>query len=141
MEGRKYEELFYEHYYVRGELVKLGLDIFDPLLKESHKPGTLVGLKHCGMKPLAVYKQDLHAVEKAHIVFWITGDIPSEGSVTEIAWSGCMNRFLKRQKMIIIVSPRRYSGKLTHFSQFHKGVKVVKSVDQGISHIKRRLKL
>lgn len=141
MEGRTYESLFYEHYYVRSELIKLGLDVFDPLLKEDHKPGKLVGLKHCGMNPLTVYKQDLTAVEKASIVFWITGDIPSEGSVTEIAWAGCMNRFFKRQKLILIVSPKRFSKKMNHFANMHKGVKVVKSVDAGITFIKRRFKL
>lgn len=138
MEGRTYEALFYEHYYVRNELVKLGLDVFDPLLKENHKPGRTVGLKHCGMNPQIVYKQDLNAVEKANIIFWITGDIASEGSITEIAWAGCMNRFFKRQKLIIIVSPKRYSKKLNHFANMHKGVKVVKSVDDGIDYLKRK---
>ena len=64
MEGRTYESLFYEHYYVRQQLVNIGLDVFDPLLKESHKPGKLIGLKHCGINPKKVYFQDLHAVER-----------------------------------------------------------------------------
>ena len=142
MEGRTYEELFYEHYYIRNQLVGLNLQVFDPLLKEKHKPGTKVGLKGCGMNPLDVYKNDLNAVEKADIVFWITGDIQSEGSITEISWAGCMNRYNhKPTKTIVIVSPRRCSKKLNHFANMHKGVKVVKSVADGLAFIKRKFKL
>ena len=141
MEGRTYEELFYEHYYVRSELVKLGIDVFDPLLKEKHKVGKIIGLRSCGLSPRSVYKQDLDAVEWADIIFWITGDKATEGSVTEVAWAGCMNRFNKSNKLILVVSPRRYSGQLNHFANMHKGVKVVKSVDEGIIYLKRRFKL
>lgn len=147
MEGRSYESLFYEHYYVRQQIVNLGLDVFDPLLKEDHKPGKVVGLKTCGMNPVKVYKQDIGAVEKADIVFWITGDIQSEGSVCEVAWAGCMNRFNKKpNKTIVIVSPRRHKStprtkRLNHFSNMHKGSHVVKSVDEGIQYLKKRFKL
>ena len=142
MEGRTYEELFYEHFYIRSQLISLGLQVFDPLLKESHKPGHIVGLKGCGLKPKVVYKQDLDAVENADIVFWITGNKASEGSITEIAWAGCMNRFKKgKKKTIIEVSALRYSGKLNHFANMHKGVKVVKSVNDGLTFLKRKFKL
>ena len=141
MEGRTYEELFYEHYYVRSELVKIGLNVFDPLLKERHKIGKIIGLKNCGMPTRKVYKQDLDAVEWADIIFWITGDRATEGSVTEVAWAGCLNRLKRGKKLILIVSPKRYKGTLTHFSQFHLGVKVVNSVDGGITFIKRRYRL
>ncbi len=147
MEGRTYESLFYEHYYVRQQLVNLGLDVFDPLLKEDHKPGKVVGLKGCGLDPIKVYKQDLNAVEKANIIFWITGDVQSEGSVTEIAWAGCMNKFNKKPyKTIVVVSPRRHKStpkkkRLNHFGNMHQGCYVVRSVDEGIQYIKRRLKL
>ena len=147
MEGRSLESLFYEHYYVRQQLIGLGLNVFDPLLKESHKHGKIVGLKTCGMSPRQVYKQDLTAVENAHIIFWITGDIQSEGSITEIAWAGCMNRFKKNPlKTIVIVSPRRHQTtpkikRLNHFANMHIGTKVVKSVDEGIQFLKRKYKL
>ena len=147
MEGRSYESLFYEHYYVRQQLVNLGLEVFDPLLKEDHVPGKTVGLKGCGLAPLKVYKQDLGAVEKADIVFWITGDIQSEGSVCEVAWAGCMNKFIKKPfKEIVIVSPRRHKSmpkakRLIHFSSMHNGAFVVKSVDDGIQYIKKKFSL
>ena len=141
MEGRTYEELFYEHYYVRSELIKIGLEVFDPLLKEKHKIGKIIGLKNCGMPPKKVYAQDLAAVEWADIIFWVTGDKATEGSVTEVAWAGCINRFKLGKKLILIVSPRRYRKELNHFCNMHKGVKVVKSVDEGIIYIKRRFKL
>jgi hypothetical protein len=142
MEGRQYAELFYEHYYIRNQLSSLGLSVFDPLLKESHKPDTIVGMKGCGLSPRAVYKQDLTAVERADVIFWITGDIASEGSITEISWAGCMNRFKKNpRKTIVIVSPKRYKGKVNHFANMHKGVKVVRSVEDGLIYLKRKFHL
>ena len=142
MEGRKYDELFYEHYYIRNQLSSLGLAVFDPLLKESHKPNQIVGMKGCGLSPRAVYKQDLTAVEEADIIFWITGDKASEGSITEVSWAGCMNKFKKGpRKSIIIISPLRYNGKLNHFSNMHLGVKVARSVEEGLVFLKRKFHL
>ena len=141
MEGRKYEDLKYEHYYVCSQLRTLSIDVFDPLLKEDHKPGKLVGIKSCGMTAKDVNHQDLTAVENDDIVFWVTGDIQSEGSVTEIAWAGAMNRFGLSAKLILIVSPRRYSGELNHFANLHPGTQVVESVDDGIQYIRRALNL
>ena len=137
MEGRKYEELKYEHFYVATQLRTLGLDVFDPLLKEKHKPGKVVGMKGCGLPPKQVYLQDLGAVESADIILWMTGDIQSEGSVTEVAWAGAMNRFKLGSKRIVIVSPRRHSGSLNHFANMHKGVVVVESVDDAIQYLRK----
>jgi hypothetical protein len=108
-------------------------------LKEDHKPGRVVGLKHCGLAPLAVYNQDLGAVENADIIFWVTGDVQSEGSVTEVAWAGAMNRFGLGAKLIVVVSPRRASGDLNHFGNMHPCTTVVKSVDDGIQYIRKVL--
>jgi hypothetical protein len=141
MEGRIYDELFYEHYYVRSQLVSLGLEVFDPLLKEKHNPGKTVGLKTCGMNPYRVYKQDLGAVESSDIIFWVTGDKATEGSITEMAWAGCMNRFKEgKKKIIIVVSPLRWAKKINHFANMHDGVKLVRCVDDGISYLRKTLK-
>jgi len=140
MEGRKYEELFYEHFYVRAQLVSLGLDVFDPLLKEKHKPGQIVGLKSCGLKPYNIYLKDTKAVEEADIIFWVTGDYVSEGSITEIAWAGCLNRHkVYPLKHIIIISPLRFNKKKNHFANMHIGVQIFKCVDDGISYIRKLL--
>ena len=139
MEGRQYEDLKYEHFYVRTQLNTIGLEVFDPLVKEDHAPGRTVGLKNCGLDPQDVYHQDLTAVEEAAIIFWVTGDIQSEGSVTEVAWAGAMNKFGLDAKWIVIVSPKRASGQLNHFANMHPGVKVVKSVDDGIQYIREVL--
>jgi len=141
MEGRTYEAVFYEHYYVRNQLISMGFEVFDPLLKESHKPGAKIGLTKCGLNPKIVYKQDLEAVEKASIIFWVTGDLPTEGSLTEIAWAGCMNRFkIGKHKDIVVVSPLRHSKKKNHFANMHPGVKVVKRIDDGLTFLKRKFK-
>jgi len=142
MEGRTYDSIKYEHYYVRSQLLTLGIDVVDPLMKEDHKPGKLVGLKNCGMPPKKVYNQDLRAVENSDIVLWVTGDIASEGSVTEIAWAGCINRYRAgKRKYIVVVSPRRSSGKLNHFANMHPNTVVVKDVDAAVTKIKRRYKI
>lgn len=142
MEGRTYDSIKYEHFYVRSRLLTLGIDVFDPLMKEDHKPGKLVGLKTCGMPARKVYKQDLNAVEDADIILWVTGDVQSEGSVTEVAWAGCMNKHrVGKKKLIVVVSPRRKSGKLNHFGNMHPGTTVVADVDAAVAVIKRRFKV
>ena len=143
MEFRTYDELKYEHYYVRSQLSALGIDkIIDPLIKEKHKPGKKVSLTKCGVAPKKVYEIDMQAVEEANILLWITGDVVSEGSITEIATGGAWNRWNKKpKKLIIIVSPKRYIKKLVHFSNFHVGVQIVPTVDDAVKIIKRRYKL
>lgn len=141
MENRRYVDLKYEHFYVVTQLQTIGIDVFDPLLKERHTPNKAVGLKTCGMKPKDVYYQDLGAVEDSDIIFWVTGDTQSEGSVTEVAWAGCWNAHkIGKQKLIVIVSPRRYSGELVHFSSMHKGAVVVPDVESGIEYIRKWVK-
>jgi hypothetical protein len=143
MEFRTYEELKFEHYYVRTRLSEIGIaKVIDPLIKEKHKPGKKVTLTKCGIKPSTVYEVDMKAVEEADILLWMTGDIISEGSVTEIAVGGAWNRWAKKPlKTIVIVSPKRFHGKLIHFSNFHKNVTIVESVDDAIALIKKRFHL
>jgi hypothetical protein len=120
----------------------MGCDVFDPLMKEKHNPLRTVSLTKCGMKPKDVYKQDLNAVEWANVVFWLTGDIASEGSVTEIAWAGCWNKFkLGEKKILIEISPLRFSGKKNHFANMHDGVKLFYDIDDGINYIRKKWKL
>ena len=142
MEFRTYEELKYEHFYIRQQLSALGIEkVIDPLIKEKHKPGKKVTLTKCGVKPRKVYEIDMGAVEESNIIFWITGDVVSEGSITEVAAAGMWNRWNKKpKKHIVIVSPLRHSQKKIHFSNFHKGVKIVNTVEQGIEYIKRVIK-
>jgi len=143
MEFRTYEELKYEHYYVRSQLTTLGVSkIIDPLIKEKHKPGRKVTLTKCGVRPKKVYEIDMKAVEESNILLWITGDVISEGSITEIATGGAWNRWNKKPaKLILIVSPKRATRQLIHFSNFHKGVRIVSTVDEALVIIKRRFKL
>ena len=143
MEFRTYEELKYEHFYVRSQLSLLGVDkIIDPLIKEKHRPGKKVTLTKCGIKPEQVYETDMRAVEESNILLWITGDVISEGSITEVATGGAWNRWKRTPpKLIIIVSPKRYHKKLVHFSNFHRGVKIVEGIDDALLIIKRRFKL
>ena len=143
MEFRTYEELKYEHYYVRSQLSALGVDkIIDPLIKEKHKPGKKVTLTKCGITPQKVYEIDMKAVEESNILLWITGDVVSEGSITEISVGGAWNRWKRKpKKLIIIVSPKRKTKKLVHFSNFHQGVQIVSTVDDALRIIKRKFKL
>ena len=143
MEFRTYEELKYEHYYIRQSLSALGIEkVIDPLIKEKHKPGKKVTLTKCGIDPRTVYEIDMKAVEEANIIFWITGDRVSEGSITEVATAGAWNRWKREpQKLIVIVSPLRCSKKLVHFSNFHIGTVIVNGVDEGMQLIKRKFKL
>ena len=143
MEFRTYEALKFEHYYVRTRLAEIGVaKIIDPLIKEKHRPGKSVTLTKCGISPSAVYEIDMKAVEEADILLWMTGDIISEGSITEVAMGGAWNRWKKiPPKTIIIVSPKRYQKKLIHFSNFHKNVHIVIDVDAAIALIKKRFHL
>ena len=142
MEHRTYQELFYEHFYIRSRLAALGLKVIDPLLKERHSPNKQVTLTKCGIKPKTVYELDMKAVEVSEILFWITGDIVSEGSITEIATGGAWNRWGKKPvKTIVIISPKRAKKEKVHFSNFHKGVKIFEKVDDGIEFIRKRFKL
>lgn len=142
MEFRTYDELKYEHFYIRNQLSTLGIEkVIDPLMKEKHKPGHKVTLTKCGLKPEQVYEIDMQAVEESNIIFWITGDVVSEGSITEVAIAGAWNRWKRKpEKIIIIVSPLRYQKKKIHFSNFHSGVKIVNTVEGGIRYLKRKLK-
>jgi len=143
MEFRTYEELELEHNYVRNKLYRLGIDkIIDPLIKEKHKPKQKVTLTKCSISPKAIYEIDIKAVEESNILFWITGDVISEGSITEIAFGGAWNRWNKKpKKTIVIVSPKRFKSRLIHFSNFHKNVKIVPTVHRAIQFIKEKYRL
>ena len=141
MEGRTYEEVEYEHYYIRHHLADLGLNVLDPLCKEKHKPGKKLTLHNCGVPKKKVNEMDLKCVEQSRFLFWITGDIVSEGSETEFAGGGWWNRWnMKPTKYLIIVSPKRYFKQFDHFQNMWKNVHVFKDVQSGIAFIKKVLK-
>lgn len=149
MEGLVYEEVKYRNFYARTLLSALGIEVFDPIIKEKHTPGRIINLKNCGINPYKVMDMDLSAVESADIVFWITGDKATEGCVSEVTWAACLNKYVTKKvpkKTIVVVSPLRHPStpkkdRRIHFTTLHKNVIVVKSIDDGIQVIKKRFNL
>jgi hypothetical protein len=149
MEGLLYEDVKYRNFYARTMLSSIGIEVFDPIIKEKHVPGRIISLKNCGIKPEIVLRMDLGAVEKADIIFWITGDKASEGCVSEVTWAACLNEYAGkkfREKLIVIVSPTRHKStpikeRKVHFTSLHKNTIIVKTIDEGIQVIRKRMKL
>jgi len=149
MENLPYDTVKYRNFYARTMLSTMGIDVFDPIMKEKHTPGKIINLKNCGIKPETVMEMDFGAVQKAHIVFWITGDTASEGCVSEVTWAACLNKFTNKlfpKKLIVVVSPTRHKStpfkdRKIHFTTLHKDVAVVKTIDDGVEYIRKRFKL
>lgn len=152
MENRLYEDVEKEHFYIRDALKDTPLEIIDPLLKEKHNKSVKISLHQCGLSPKFVNEMDLTSVEMAHILYWATADVISEGSEVEFAGGGWFDRWLNKgyfkksilkdvpKKLLIIVGEKRAKKELNHFQNMWADVKIFSTHDNAINFIKKHLR-